>query len=111
MGDNLDDFSNVEFIDSTEREYFEEAKLGEDVASFLNSAVGRYLHYRAKLEVEEVKDELLDFDPYSAEGRKQHAELQKKAAAAKNFMRWCSEAIKNGDMAYQQLQHIADERR
>lgn len=111
MPSALHDYSNIEFINDSERHYFMEANLGEQVRSFLNSPTGRYLHGRAKLEVENTKDELFDLDPYSSEGRAKHAKLKADGLAAQNFIKWCAEAIINGDAAAKQLDEIGNDER
>ncbi len=107
----LHDYSNIDFINDNERQYFMEANLGEQVRSFLNSPTGRYLHGRAKLELEDAKTKLLELDPYSSEGRAEHAKIKTNAWAAQNFITWCSEAIINGDAAATQLDEIGNEER
>lgn len=103
------DISGIVFIDDMERQYFEEARLGEQVRAFLVSPAGRYLHGRAKLQLEEVKEKLLDLDPRSSESAAKDFECAKlDAKTAQSFMRWCSDAINNGEQAYQQLQNQED---
>ena len=55
---NDDQIDQLEFIDKTERDYFAQAKLGEDIRVFLVSPAGRYLHGCAKQEVENYRDAL-----------------------------------------------------
>ena len=97
------DYSNVEFIDEAEQAFFHEARLGIEVTSFVNSEVGRFLHGRAKLDVDEARDAILELDPYDAEDRKEISKLRLKAASGHAFLRWCVEAINNGRAAEQQL--------
>ena len=49
---------DIEFASDQERDYFAQAKLGEDVIGFLRTPVGRYLHGCAKQEIEQLKKEL-----------------------------------------------------
>lgn len=97
-------FEDVEFIDNKEREYFARAKLGEDVLSFLRGPVGRYLHGCAKQELEAHRDALETCNIDSIFGRRKLRRLQKKADAARYFMQWCTEAIQDGDAAFQEIQ-------
>ncbi|HTS55217.1 MAG TPA: hypothetical protein VMH26_18260, partial [Burkholderiales bacterium] len=55
--------AGVEFVDERERELFGAAVLAEDVRTFLRSHVGRYLHHRAKLEIEQAQVDALTVDP------------------------------------------------
>ena len=94
----------IQFLDDTERTYFAQAKLGQDVFDFLKSPVGKYLHGCAKQEVEALRDELEKVNPDSIWGRRKLRRLQKKAEAARFFMTWCAEAIQGGEHAYHQLE-------
>lgn len=104
-----DPLHNIEFIDEQEREYFAQAQLAEQTRAFLLSPVGRYLHGRAKQELEELKEKLLELDPYDPEGRKEMAQLQRDAYGARNFIRWCTELINEGDAAAAQLETYREE--
>lgn len=100
------DLSNIEFTDDNERMYFAKAKLGDDVLTFLNTPVGRYLHGCAKQELELLREEMEGIDPdgrLSFFSRRKLRRLQKKAQAARYFMRWCTEAIMEGEHAFRQL--------
>lgn len=102
------DYSMVEFIDAQEREYFEEARLAIEFKHFLNSEVGRFLHGRAKIDVEEAKEKILELNPLDTEDQKKILQAQKDAACGTAFMRWCAEAIQNGLNAEQQLKNEYD---
>ena len=98
------DYSNVSFVNEQERQYFAEAHLGEQVREFLTSPVGRYLHGRAKADMEEGKNKLAEIDPRTSEGIAAWKEVKQEMAHAEMFIRYCAEAIANGDMAAQQLE-------
>jgi hypothetical protein len=100
-----DRLANVTFVDQKERLYFAQAKLGIDVYDFLNGTTGRYLHGCAKQEVEAYRDALEECNPHSLFGRRKIARLQKKAEAARMFMRWCSDAIQEGNSASHELEN------
>lgn len=104
-----DRLEQIHFIDNTERAYFAQAKMSEDVIEFLMSPVGKYLHGCAKQEVEALRDELERVNPDSIWGRRKLRRLQKRAKAARYFMTWCAEAIQVGEMAYQQLEEYRSE--
>lgn len=100
------DYSNVAFISDQEREYFVEAHLGEMVRDFLVSPVGRYLHGRAKSEIDRCKDRLAEIDPSTDDGLGEWKQVKQDMANAGMFMQWCAEAMINGDHAATQLQEI-----
>jgi hypothetical protein len=102
------DYSAVEFINEQEREYFAEAHLGEQVRDFLVSPVGRYLHGRAKQTISECKDKLADLDPTVKGGIAQWKAIKQDMANAEAFMKWCAEAIVNGDNAARQLEEYRE---
>jgi len=93
----------VEFISDTERAYFEEARLGNTVRDFLVSDVGRYLHGRARIQLQEAQTSLVHCKP------EELADLQRKAQQAETFMSWLAEAITNGEAAYTSLKEYRDE--
>jgi hypothetical protein len=99
------DESNIDFIDEAERQHYIEAKLGEHIRDFLVTVQGRYMHGRAKADVENVKNALMELDPTKPEDLLEWKRLKLKAGAAKNFIEWCADAIINGDAAY----HMIDE--
>jgi hypothetical protein len=96
-------YVGVEFISDQERLHFEEARLGETVREFLVSPVGRYLHGRALIQLQEAQTALVDCTPENL------AELQRSAKQAQTFMFWLADAISNGEMAYQNLKEYRDE--
>lgn len=100
--------NTLQFVDDREKQYFAEAQLGLQVRDFLASPAGRYLHGRAKLELEEVKEELLKLNPYSLFGRRAFKRLKERQAHAENFMRWCAEAITEGVQAERKLEEYRE---
>ena len=98
------DYSRIDFINDAERGYFEEARLGVNVSNFLQSDVGRYLHGRAKIALEEVKQQMLDLSSAMPDFQSQFDKLQQEAWCAEHFMKWCAEAIVNGEGSEQQLE-------
>jgi len=103
------DFSGLDFIDEQERQYFAEAQIGEEVIAFLCSPTGRLLHGRAKQEVEKAKQDLLDINPLTRRGFRKFKQIQEKAQQAKWFMRWCADAIEQGNAGAIQLEHHRSE--
>ena len=102
------DYSNVHFVSEQEREYFAEAHIGETIRSFLVSAAGRYLHGRAKVVIDEGKDQLALLDPTTPEGVEKWRAIKQDMTNAESFMQWCGEAIVNGDNAATQLQEYRE---
>lgn len=99
----------IEFVDEKEREFFARAQLGIKVRDFLQSDVGRYLHGRAKAEVEQAQVEALECSTWTWFGRRKLRKLQHKAAVARSFMRWAVEAIQDGEIAYTELKDYRTE--
>ncbi len=100
--------SHIEFVNETEREYFAQAMVGEEVLSFLNTTTGMYLHGRAKQVFDERLKEMFDIDPYTPEGKKAHTRLRRDAWCAEHFMKWCVDAIEDGKTAATQLETYRD---
>ena len=101
--------TQLAFINDTERQYFAEAVIGEEIRLFLVSSAGRYLHGCAKQEFEDCQKEMFEFDPYTPEGKKRYQELRANAWAAQNFLKWCVEAMQKGDNAGTMLEVIRTE--
>lgn len=97
MSEDLDRF------DDRERELYATMILREDVLEFLRSPVGRYLHGRAKLDLEAAKEDLLDCNPLSWWGRRKILKIQHRAGIARSLMRYCVDAINDGNVAEKQL--------
>lgn len=96
--------NRLEFVDEQERIHFAKAQLGEQVRSFLLSPAGRYLHARAKLQLQECQQEALKCNPNSMFGRRKLSRIQHDAGIAECFIRWCADAIQEGEMSYNELQ-------
>lgn len=103
------DPTQLEFINETERQYFAEAVVGEEVRQFLQSSVGRLLHGRAKAEYDECRDKMFSLvDPYTPEGKREYLRLKAEAWAASKFMQWCAEAVLQGNEAEVMLNNSRD---
>lgn len=102
---NDNDLAGIEFVDEGERMHFAHARLGQDVRLFLTSQTGRYLHGRAKLELDEARDAILEANPHSFFGRRKIQKIQRQAESAKLFIRWCTDAITEGEFAEQELEN------
>ena len=109
MSDPKDPYEGVQFIDDKERQYFAQADLGQHTIDWLRGPVGRYVHGCARQEIEELRDALEACNPDSLFGRRKLRRLQKKAQAARYFVRWVTEVIQEGENAYQQLKEYRDE--
>jgi hypothetical protein len=104
MAENTEkDISHLEFVDEKERLYFERARLGIEVHAFLRSTTGRYLHGRAKADLEQAQVDALECNPNSIFGRRKLKKIQRKADCAKAFIRYCTDAITDGLHAEQEL--------
>jgi hypothetical protein len=93
----------IDYIDEKERELFARAQLSEQVKDFLVSPVGRYLHGRARQEVEQAQVDALECNVSRWWGRRKFNNLQQKAERARSLMRWLADAITDGEVAYQEL--------
>jgi hypothetical protein len=100
--------ANVEFVDDREREFFATAVLGIQARDFLISPIGKYLHGRAKLELQVVKDEIAELNPHSWWHRRKWAKLAMRKEAAENFMRWMIEVITDGTQAERKLDEFRE---
>lgn len=100
---SADKLRNLQFIDEKERLLFAEAQLGHQVLDFLQSPTGRYLHGRAKAEFEQAQVEALEIDPDSWLGRRKLRKLRARAEFARHFLKWCVEAINDGEIATQEI--------
>lgn len=110
MATNLDDpelMQSIDFVDERERQLFATAQLGYQVRAFLVGPAGRYLHGRAKQELEDVKNELVEIGtpPWWSRGqRRRWNRLQARAHWARSFMTWCADALTEGVAAEDQLE-------
>jgi hypothetical protein len=107
---------NVSFADELERELFARAKLGEQVRAFLETPVGRYLHGRARTEMQQCEvdalEALMEFDiPLWGRviGRRKLRKIRQRSESAKNFVRWLADAIIDGDHASKELDEYTPE--
>ena len=94
----------LEFVDEQERAHFATAQLGEQVRAFLVSPSGRYLHGRAKQQLDICKESAIECNPNSLFGRRKLKRIQHDAGIAKAFIQWCTDALQEGDMSARQLQ-------
>ena len=99
----MTDINNIDFVDEKERELFARAQLGEQARDFLQSPIGRYLHGRARGEVERCQEEVLLAKPWTFWGRRKLKDIQKRYEIASSFMNWLVEAITDGELAYSEL--------
>lgn len=96
-------YAGIEFVNESERQFFEEARFGVMAVEFLHTEIGRYLHGRAKAQVTEARDEILTLNPFDPADQIKMAAIQLQAATGEAFMRWLADLIQNGQMAEQQL--------
>lgn len=104
-------YEGVEFVDETERELFARAELGEQVRAFLTSDVGRYLHGRSKNMLEQAKEDMLAVDTerwWGLPGRRRMRKLQQQAELARTFMKFCADAIIDGNHAAVELKEYRE---
>jgi len=104
MSEATNSLQGIEFIDEREKLLFAKAKLGSDIVAFLKSDVGRYLHGRAKLEVQEAEGKMLECNLDSRFGRNKAKKLQSQVQNALNFMRYLADMINEGDCSMQDLE-------
>lgn len=109
----MTDVQDMQFIDERERELYARAQLSEDVRAFLQSSTGRYLHGRAKAEIERCQVEALTCDPGFSlfgwgRGRRKLLRLRQEAAVADKFIVWCAEALVDGENAYVELKEYRE---
>lgn len=102
--EDKDLINTLEFVDNNERQHFARAQMGEQIRAFLVSPAGRYLHGRAKLQLQEAQTKALDCNPDSFFGRRKLKKYQREGDVAKAFMTWCADAITDGEFSYRELQ-------
>lgn len=100
--------NTLEFVDKNEQQHFARAQLGEQVREFLRGPAGRYLHGRAKLQLQECGDAALECNPFSLFGRRKLKRIQHDADVARAFMSWCADAIQDGEFSYRELQEYTN---
>jgi hypothetical protein len=98
----------ITFQDERERELFAAAMMSEKVRTFLmNDPVGQYLHHRAKQQIGQAEIDALTVDPDGWRGwfqaKRKLREVRLRAAVARCFINWLSEAIVDGDNAAREL--------
>lgn len=91
----------IEFVSNRERELFARARLGGQVLDFLRSPTGRLLHGRAKADYEAGKEELVNISILSLF---KYLRARRRIVHSQTFMKYCVDAIQDGDVAYQELQ-------
>jgi len=96
---------NIEFINERQRVLFAEARFGELVKDFLMSDVGRYLHGRSKVTVDNAMKKMLDLDANADDFAKQFKDLQEEAYHAEHFMKWLADALTDAELAAQNLEN------
>lgn len=97
----------LEFVSEREQTLFAQAQLGEQLRDFLATPAGRYLFGRAQIEIAKCKDELLEIDEHllgDEEIAMQVRKIKRRAWCAEHFIVWLSEAIGEGDLAFNQLE-------
>ena len=102
------DPENIKFQDERERELFATALLGERIRQFLlNDPVGRYLHHRAKLQVQQAEVDALKVDVDGWRGwlhaRRKLRVIRQRADVARAFINWLAEAYVDGQNAEREL--------
>lgn len=110
---NIEDtefLNTLEFVDAREREHFAKAQLGEQIRAFLTSPAGRFLHGRAKLQLQEAQVQALDCNLDSFFGRRKLKRLQKEGGIATAFMSWCADALQEAELSYRELQEYDNNR-
>jgi len=85
---------------------WETAVFGRTVELFLESEVGTYIIERAKADLAEASERLIEVDPYN---EKEIAKLQLNARVAQKVRQWLAEAIENGKNAAQVIKAERDE--
>jgi hypothetical protein len=94
---------NVQFVDDKERELFATVVLSEDVREFLTTPVGRYLHHRAKAQIQQSEIDALAVPIDGLRGwlyaRRKLRIIQQRAQVARLFINWLGDAIVDGNNA------------
>lgn len=97
----------IEFIDEKERELFARFELGEQVREFLQSSVGRYVHGRAKQQLEQAREDALAVEVDGWRGwliaKRRLRRIRQQAEVARSFMKWMADAIVDGNQAATEL--------
>lgn len=93
----------LEQFDEEDRARFAAMRLRDDVLDFLRSPVGRFLHGRAKMDLEAAKVDLLGCSFDSWWGRRKAARIQARARTAQTVLQYCIDAIQDGYVAEKEL--------
>lgn len=99
---------HIQFTSQQEREFFAQAMIGIEVREFLTSETGRLLHGYANQKIAECTEKIFEIDPYTPEGKRAYEKLKFDKMCADMFMRWCAEAIIEGNNAESQLRNEDD---
>lgn len=93
----------IQFVDEKERELFAAVILGEDAREFLTTPVGRYLHHRAKAQVQQAEIDALSVPIDGLRGwlyaRRKLRIIHQRAAVARLFINWLGDAIVDANNA------------
>jgi hypothetical protein len=98
----------INFTDERERELFATALLGEQAITFFQQdPIGRFLHARAKLQIQQAEVDALEVNPDGWRGwfqaRRKLREIRQRAAVARLFISWLADAITDGQNATKEL--------
>lgn len=104
-GDNLFEAlspqtDDVQFIDDSERALFAEARMGEDVISFLNGDAGRMIRTLVK---EDVREAIGLLKTTSSWRRRRIQQLQTRIQQGETLIYYLADVIQRGEQAYLQL--------
>lgn len=105
---NTDSFDDLQFTSISQRTYFTEARLGLEVEDFLRSNTGKILQHRAIQQCEEAKQAMCDLDVDDPTDRVTYKRHRFKMAVADQFLRWCVEAIQNGQTSEQLVKELEE---
>jgi len=99
----------LNFADERERDLFNIALLGEDVIHFFQTdPVGKMLHHRAKLEIQQAEVDALAVDVDGWRGwlfaQRKLRRIRQRAEVARLFIRWLGDAIIEGQNASRELE-------
>jgi TPP-dependent trihydroxycyclohexane-1,2-dione (THcHDO) dehydratase len=75
--------------------------LGFEAEEFLRSRLGIYIQERAEMEIDAIKDELVEVDP---DNQRKIKELQNRIKRYQNFDGWLKEVIESGNASYEEYQ-------
>lgn len=96
----------IEFVNDRERLTFARARLGSDVMDFLRSPTGRLLHGRAKADYEAAKEDLVNMSIFSIF---KYLAAKRRVMHSQTFMKYCVDAILDGENAYNELKQESGE--